>query len=766
MTIKARCRIIRTVKRNEDWVRFGVLPLENKEKFKINSYGNFTISGQLTFLDEGEEYVIEFEEGKTTSFGTEYIVKSVPSLMVEELTDETELQYLERITTPSQAKYVHDAYPDFIRRVLKGEEETIDVNKIFNVGDYRLAVYIREINEKFKYFNIIALYPHYNFTMDEVKSLSKTYKDMDTIKNKIETEPYSVLIEALGRRFCTDKNQTAISGVDKMIIDYEESYITSEQRTEFMLLWLLGRNEQDGNTKIYANALAEYIREYDKRLLPLVKSVSINSDRIYFDDETKDIARMDTYMAECNIADFIKAELKLSNKLDITDIEQYREVDGFKATDKQFSLLDKVINHGVSVLAGFAGTGKTTSIKMLIKMLEDNGLTYVIITPTGASAKVVTKATGRPASTIHKLLARLEGGLIYTDVVIVDEMSMVGVGLMSNLISSIDPTNTRLVLSGDPAQLNSISCGLVFKNIIDSGIVPVTLLDEVFRYKDDGVLNVATNTRQGKSFFKSEDSVQKYGKNFKFIQASNSNTLDILMEEYRKTLKKVKHYDIMVLSPMNVGNLGTYTINKEIQSEVNPPRAKEFTMVRKIEGLEIVFRKGDFVLNTMNDYKAVTLEEYNRIEEIKERIIEEVGEVACAKMRIEPDNYVTIVNGDKGIIRSIDEKKMVVQIDEEMIVFTRKKLNQLLHGWCITTHKSQGQGNDYVICVLSRCHERMLNRELLYVAETRSSEKMTIIGDMETIENGIKISSQDDRNTSLYNLLLEQNIVDNDKIVC
>ena len=131
--MKVKCKIIKQVYGKDDFRVFGVIPLQENTNLKLNKYGNFTISGSLGYLEQGQEYVFDLEEGETNKYGTQYIVKSCPTLEIEELTDDNELMYLERITTPSQAKYVHSAYPDFIRRILRGEEDTIDVNKIFNV---------------------------------------------------------------------------------------------------------------------------------------------------------------------------------------------------------------------------------------------------------------------------------------------------------------------------------------------------------------------------------------------------------------------------------------------------------------------------------------------------------------------------------------------------------------------------------------------------------------------------------------------------------
>jgi len=745
--MKVKCKIVKTVYAKEDYRVFGCVLTVPNDNIKLNKYGSFTITGSYSFLDEYQEYELDVEEGESNKYGTSYIVKGVPSMLAEELTDENEYTYLLKITSSDKiANAIHSAYPDFIRKILKGEEEEIDIKKIYNVGKRRLATYIAQINTKFKYFHLMAHFPQYKLSIEDAKELSNAFTDLDKAKEYIERNPYSALIEYCGRGF---------ERTDKMIIEHDDNYVMSEQRAEFMLLWLLDRNEMDGSTRIYANDLAGHIREYDGRLLPIVKTTAVNSSRIYFDEKSKDMAIMATYLGECQIANFIKEKLDLSNPLQVEHgYENFIEIDGFKLSEKQQQLLKNALEYKFSILLGYSGSGKSSSVLGLIKMLEANKLTYTLLCPTGKASKRLRECTGRKTTTIHRAIGG--GNEITTDYVIVDEFSMCDVSLTVSLFKAITNINTRVILVGDNAQLSSIGAGNVFNDMIESKIIPIAFLDEVFRYSENGMLKVATDIRNGKSYFESNESVQHYGKNFTFIQADNKTAFDILMEQYKIALKKHKPSEIMVLSPFNVGDCGTYNINNMIQAEVNPPKPKEIVMSRKIGQIEIVFRVGSFVLNTKNDYKALTLEEYNRLENLNNKI--GLGFIDDEDMEDEPlePQYKTVYNGDTGIVRSIDEKKMVVQIDEELIVYEKNKLNQLLLSYSISTHKSQGSQAEYVINLSLPMHNRMLTRNMLYVADTRSSKTMIEIGDINTIKEATKIADQNDRNTFLGELLLNQ----------
>lgn len=746
--MKVKCKIVKTLFRKDEYRIFGVTPLE-PSNLKLNRYGSFTVKGSLSYLEEGGEYTFELKEGRTDKFGTEYIIESVPSMEIGELTDESELGYLNQITSSSKiAEDIHAAYPDFIRKILRGEENEIDVKKIYNVGDYRLSVYIREVNTKFKFFQIIAMFPQYKFGVDDAKELSIRLSSLDAVKEYVENYPYSTLIEILGRGFELS---------DRTILAYDDSYRLSDQRTEFLLLWLLDRNEMDGSTRIYANDLKDYILDYAAEIIKRVKHVAESSSRIYFDDKTKDMARMDTYLAECQIANFVKNRLSSSSVLELEKgYEEFVEIDGFKLSEKQQQLLKNAIQHQFSILLGYSGSGKSSSVLGLIKMLEANNLNYMLLAPTGKASKRLRECTGRKTSTIHRAIS--VGNQISADFLIVDEFSMTDVKLCLALFNAINNDNTRVILVGDNAQLSSIGAGNVFNDMIESGIIPIAFLDEVFRYKEGGMLKIATDIRNGKSYFESDEPVQHYGKNFTFYQANNDTAFDILMEQYKIALKKHSPSEIMVLSPFNIGECGTYNINNMIQAEVNPPRRNETIMTRKIGQIDITFRKGDYVLNTRNDYRALTLEEYNRLSNL-----ENMGELGFVDeedlegVDTSEPQYVTVYNGDTGIIRGIDEKKMIIEIDEQMIVYEKGKLGQLLLSYAISTHKSQGSQAKYVINLSLPMHRKMLTSNILYVADTRSSATMVEIGDRATIEEALRVKDENDRNTFLLELLQERN---------
>lgn len=738
MQLEVKAKVIREIYHNDNFYILALSPMKIYDNLEITQYGTFTCKGELSMLTVGQEYDLVIEPISNDKYGTCYKVVDVPSLKVEDLSDDDELEILKTITTNSQADYVHKAYPNFIRLILNGEEDKIDIKNIYNVGETRLKVYKRLINEKFRYYYLMKQTKEYKISMSDCKLLLSKYKTIEECVKKINNTPYFILMEILGRTF---------ENIDKMILDIQPDLKVSKQRCEALIIGVLRRNEVDGSTRLYANDLFYYIKEeYDaKELLPMLKDVAVESDLIYYDEKTKDLSIMSTYLAECKIADFVKSKIQNSKKLDI-DYTKYKNIDNFTMSNTQLNALKVFCESNISILAGNSGCGKTAAVKGLVSLMEDNHLTYTLLSPTGKASKVLSESTGRKAYTIHK---RCFSGSIDTDVVIVDECGMVSLDVFCMLLSAIQNDNARIVLVGDPAQLSSIGLSKIYDDLIKSNKVPMTMLTEVFRYKSNGSLFVATNIRQGKNFFdddfvKHNENTNEYtvSDNYKFIQTDE--VLETVVNEYKKLLQKgIKKENIMVLSPFNVGLFGTYAINNEIQQMINPILPNDKIQSRTVNKTKIVFKEGDLVINTKNDYEAVKADSYYANKDIE---------------GISESDYETtaIVNGQMGIIREVVDKGLIIQFDEEMVYMNRNKLNHLLLGYAISCHKSQGSTIDYSINIVTNAHKNMLSRGLLYVATTRCRKSHIDIGDESAFQYALSVCDNDLRKTWLLDLMTEE----------
>lgn len=743
LNVKAKC--IRCTYKNGDYRIFNWSPIGKNDSLKLSSYFTFSTKGNDSYIDENKEYELELEEiSFDPKWGATYKIVSCPTLTRLDLSNMTKQQKLEILmdcTSSSKiANNILDAYPNFIEKVLTEGKESIDTKLIHGVGDAYLNSYVRTINEKYKYYAILQHFKEYKVDITDCKTLVEHFLSEDEIAKAFADNPYKVNIEHLHRSF---------EYSDRIIMELRPDLKESEQRCAYLILSVLQRNELDGSTRLNGNDLYYYImNEYNvPELEPLIVNVAKTNDLFYYDEESKDLSVATTYAGECLVYNFVQNKINQSTKLDI-DWTKYTTIDDFSMSEKQSKALELFCEYNFMILAGYSGSGKTTSLKGLIKLMEDNGLTYTLLSPTGKASMRITESVHRPASTIHRKC--LKDGEINSDVIIVDETSMVDLPTFVMLLNSIVNENVRIILVGDNAQLMPVGIGCVFNDLINSGKVPMIMLDEIFRYDTDGGLFVATNVRQGKPFFDNTEMVKHNGNeyticnNYKFIETDD--IFDTLITEYMKLINKgVKPNEILCLSPFNVGDEGSYKINNAIQLEINAPKTNEIILSRKVDksNTNIVFRVGDRLLNKKNDYQALPLDSYKMIEESYGVLTEEDVELT------------SVFNGQDGIIREVDDNKMVVQFDEELIVFSKAKLNNLLLAYCISVHSSQGSEAKYVLNVVSPNHKRMLNRNLLYVADTRSKVMQIDIGSRAIYDTALLIDGNAERSTWLKELLMK-----------
>lgn len=744
MSIKLKAKCIKCNFKKDSFRIFNWSPIGNYGDLTLSPYMTFSSKGEDSYIDEGKEYELIVEEiSKDSRFGSCVKILDVPNLNQIDFTKisiNEKMQILMQCTSSERiANNILSAYPNFIELILTEGKEVIDLSKINGVGESYLNSYTRTLLDRYKYFGITQKFKDYAISISDAKELINYYTSEIEIEKAFNDNPYKCLITVLNRNF---------EKVDRLIMDVRPELEESEQRCAYLILSVLEKNEQDGSTRLNGNDLYYYImNEYNvPKLEPLIVKVAMENELFYYDEESKDLSTATTYNGECLISNFVKDKIKNSTQLDI-DYTKYATIDDFTMSEKQAKALELFCKYNFMILCGFSGSGKTTSLRGIVKLMEDNGLSYTLLSPTGKASMRMTEALNRPSSTIHRKCLR--DGHINSDVIIVDESSMVDLPTFVMMLNCIENENARIVLVGDIAQLCPVGIGRVFDDIINSNIVPTVMLDEVFRYKSNGSLFVATNVRQGKQFFDDETMVKYNGNeykicdNYKFIETED--IFNEVLRQYNNLLSKgIKPKDMLCLSPQNVGEIGSYAINNAIQAEVNPPKPNENTMQRKIGYTNIIFRVGDLVINKKNDYKALPLESYEEIQNSDGALSED------------DVSLTSVFNGQCGVIRKIEDKIMVIQFDEELIVFNNSKINNLLLAYCISVHSSQGSEAQYVINIVSDKHSRMLSRNLLYVADTRSKKKTIDIGSTSAFNDALLIEENHERDTWLKELLVNE----------
>lgn len=431
-------------------------------------------------------------------------------------------------------------------------------------------------------------------------------------------------------------------------------------------------------------------------------------------------------------------------------ISRIEKETGTELDEMQKQAVASAAQHGLFILTGGPGTGKTTTINAIIRYFEEEGAELRLAAPTGRAAKRMTEATGYEAQTIHRLLelnglpeGEQEGRAVHfdrnsenpleADVIIIDEMSMVDISLMYSLLLAVT-AGTRLILVGDENQLPSVGPGNVLRDIIRSGCFPVVELKKIFRQasESDIVVN-AHKINRGEQV-----TINNKSRDFFFLKRYDADVIiNVVLQLIKQKLPKfvdATPYDIQVLTPMRKGLLGVERLNGILQRYMNPPANDK---VEKEYG-STVFREGDKVMQTKNNYQLAW--------EIR------------TKFGLTVDKGLGIFNGDMGIIRQINDfaEQMIIEFDEgRMVEYPYKLLDELELAYAITIHKSQGSEYPAVVIPLLGGPMMLMNRNLLYTAVTRARKCVTLVGNEVTFRQMIQNTSQQKRYSGLCDRLKE-----------
>ncbi|WP_370858550.1 SF1B family DNA helicase RecD2 [Megamonas funiformis] len=406
-------------------------------------------------------------------------------------------------------------------------------------------------------------------------------------------------------------------------------------------------------------------------------------------------------------------------------IKVWEKDNQIQLAQKQKEAIKACLHHGVLVLTGGPGTGKTTVIKGILSILKAQGLKIRLAAPTGRAAKHLSETTGQKALTIHRLLEannlaqddNLQLGFskdiddqLDADVIILDEVSMVDIVLMHHFLNAV-PDGCRIILVGDTDQLPAVGPGSVLKDIIRSQKIPAIRLDEIFRQAQTSmIIQNAHIINAGRL-----PDLRKQYSDFVFYELNDDTSitqkiLDLctkdLPHEGFNVLK-----DVQVLSPMHRFLCGVENLNLMLQEQLNPKKNQD-----ELKYSSQTFRVGDKVMHIRNNYQK------------------------------------NVFNGDIGFIQDINNEKLTVDYFDHIVTYEKNELNELTLAYASSVHKSQGSEYKVVIIPLSTSHYIMLQRNLLYTAITRAKQKVIIIGSKKALMTAV----QSNRTQKRYTLLAER----------
>lgn len=709
---------------------YTVFHLENED-------GEVTCVGNLNFITEGEMLELEGEYVNHSVYGNQL---KVSAYRVKEPEDLVSIErYLgsgaiKGIGQTMASRIVKKFREDTFRII---EEEPERLAEIKGISERKAMEIASQMEEKKDMRKSMIYLQKYGIS---TKLAAKIYQRYGMKVHQIlEENPYRLADDIEGVGFRTADEIAARIGI----------HTDSDYRIRSGLFYILQQTVAEGHiylpeelllrrAKVLLGIEIEDIEKYIMDLCMERKTVMKEKDGKVI------VYPAHYYYMELNTA-------KMLNDLDIDcqmpeDMMEKRlraveEKEKIELDPLQHKAVIESIKHGLLILTGGPGTGKTTTINTMIQFFESEGLSILLAAPTGRAAKRMTEATGYEAQTIHRLLEvngnpeeESTGGFLRNrenpleaDVIIIDEMSMVDLNLMHALLSAV-VQGTRLILVGDVDQLPSVGPGSVLKDIISSERFHVVTLTKIFRQagESDIIMN-AHKINAGEPV-----ELNKKSRDFFFVKCDEADTIigGIIALIQRKLPQYVQAHpnEIQVMTPTRKGLLGVERMNVILQKYLNP--ADEKKTEREINGR--LFREGDKVMQIKNNYQL----EWE----------------ICTRFGLTVDKGMGVFNGDMGVISEINEYKETVEVEYDegrKVKYGFDMVDELELAYAITVHKSQGSEYPAVILPLLPGPKLLYNRNLLYTAVTRAKKCLTIIGSDTTFQEMIRNKSEQERYTSL-----------------
>ncbi len=710
----------------------------------------FTAVGIMPFLSEGEAVKVYGSWTLHASFGRQFAVESAEACLP--VTASEILRYLSSGAVkgigPVIAKRIVERYgedsfdviehhPDWLTEISgisKRKAREIQVSFVEHTGSRSVMMFCRD------YFGPST-------SMKIYKTWGAAAVDI------IKKNPYRLCGEIGGVGF-SKADEIALSlGVDP----------SSGERVEGAVVYLLTYNAS-ANGHVFLpfekliSGVSELISVTEEAVASAVKRLIV-SGKLYckpivLGGVTYNACYLDTYYkAELGVAEALCRLERSCAALSASDAERFINMlelrDGISYASEQRRAITEALVGGVMVLTGRPGTGKTTVVRALLGIFEKLGITEIeLAAPTGRAAKRLSEATGRDARTIHRLLemeynegsyprfTRDETNKLDAEVIIIDEASMIDIMLMHALLRAVR-AGARLVMIGDSNQLPSVGAGNVLWDLIDSGRIRTVELTDIFRQaKESYIITNASRIIEGEMPVLTEKKHDFFFMPRSYDDSIAATVVELCAKRLPAAYGEQITSGIQVISPSRRGAAGTEALNASLQRVMNPPEKGK----KERKSREMIFREGDRVMQTKNNYK---------IEWYRDGYVTLTGE--------ERPDGIGVFNGDIGVIDGIDEEREVLKIhfDDRYVYYDFAYLEELDHAYAITVHKSQGSEYPVVIIPVYGCAPQLLTRHLLYTAVTRASRMLILVGREELVRRMVENAREDLKFTGLSVMIEE-----------
>lgn len=707
----------------------------------VSGEEEITCVGIFSAIAEGENIEASGDYTDHPTYGKQFKVESFEEKAPED--EEAIERYLgsgaiRGIGLALAARIVRRFKADTFRII---EEEPYRLAEVKGISERKAMEIADQVNEKRDLRQAMIFLQQYGITMNLAVKVYQQYGQ--EVYGIIRENPYRLADDIEGVGFRTADEIAVRVGIR----------MDSDFRIRSGILYVLLQASTEGHTYLPEEELTrrtgQLLEVGEEQIEKQYMDLAIERKIIMKQGENQtQIYAASFYYMEANTATMLK-QLNVSYEVPDLEIEErVRRIEkqtGMELDEHQMTAVKEAVRNGLLIITGGPGTGKTTTINTIIKYFEMEGLDIFLAAPTGRAAKRMSETTGFEARTIHRML-ELNGGVdgaagferneqnpLETDVVIIDEMSMVDISLMHALLKAV-AVGTRLILVGDVNQLPSVGPGSVLRDIIRSHECNVVMLTKIFRQAStsDIIVN-AHKINQGE-----EVTLDNKSMDFFFLKRYDADVIiSVVLQLIKQKLPKfvdATPYDIQVLTPMRKGLLGVERLNGILQRYLNPPSPQK----REKEHGDILFREGDKIMQTRNNYQLEW--------EIR------------TKYGLSVDKGTGVFNGDMGIVREINDfaETMTVEFDEgRMVEYPYKLLDELELAYAITIHKSQGSEYPAVVIPLLSGPSMLMNRNLLYTAVTRARKCVTLVGNEVTFAQMVQNTSQQKRYSGLCDRLKE-----------
>ena len=707
----------------------------------VSGEEEITCVGIFSAIAEGENIEASGDYTDHPTYGKQFKVESFEEKAPED--EEAIERYLgsgaiRGIGLALAARIVRRFKADTFRII---EEEPERLAEVKGISERKAMEIADQVNEKRDLRQAMIFLQQYGITMNLAVKVYQQYGQ--EVYGIIRENPYRLADDIEGVGFRTADEIAVRVGIR----------MDSDFRIRSGILYVLLQASTEGHTYLPEEELTrrtgQLLEVGEEQIEKQYMDLAIERKIIMKQGENQtQIYAASFYYMEANTATMLK-QLNVSYEVPDLEIEErVRRIEkqtGMELDEHQMTAVKEAVRNGLLIITGGPGTGKTTTINTIIKYFEMEGLDIFLAAPTGRAAKRMSETTGFEARTIHRML-ELNGGVdgaagferneqnpLETDVVIIDEMSMVDISLMHALLKAV-AVGTRLILVGDVNQLPSVGPGSVLRDIIRSHECNVVMLTKIFRQAStsDIIVN-AHKINQGE-----EATLDNKSMDFFFLKRYDADVIiSVVLQLIKQKLPKfvdATPYDIQVLTPMRKGLLGVERLNGILQRYLNPPSPQK----REKEHGDILFREGDKIMQTRNNYQLEW--------EIR------------TKYGLSVDKGTGVFNGDMGIVREINDfaETMTVEFDEgRMVEYPYKLLDELELAYAITIHKSQGSEYPAVVIPLLSGPSMLMNRNLLYTAVTRARKCVTLVGNEVTFAQMVQNTSQQKRYSGLCDRLKE-----------